>query len=274
MKVSMVACLAAAAMGAGASAQTSKLYMQDAQPYNIFNNQVRVAQGGTVNQTFDLNSPYEHNLVVAGDIRTYGGASYGQPGYRYDVNGGFQGQQYNPNGNYGSDAYYGPDAATDGQNYNWSYDYGWGYVMRFDRNWQNGTVAFGYNSNLGGITCNPQGNGGNGSLWLLETWASQLREVDYNGNTISGPYYDPALSAGYSALARDPADGTLWALQGNGSGDAWRQYDSNGQYITTGNYGYSAFTGSAEFDMNAVPAPGAAALLGVGGLVVSRRRRA
>lgn len=251
-----------------ASAQVGKLYMQDALPYNIYNNQVYVAQGGTINQTLNLNGPYEHNLTVAGgEIRTYGGASYGQPGYNYDLNGSFLGQQYNANGTYQQDIYYGPDAATDGK-YNYVNDYGWGYVMRFDRNWQNGTVLFGQGG-YGGITVDRN----DGNLWILDTWGQTIKKTDMSGNVITS-FSDGNLYNQYLALAMD-VDGTLWALQGNGMGNGWRQYDTSGNLLSTGNFPGGSFNiGSAEFDWNAVPAPGSAALLGLGGLVASRRRRA
>jgi hypothetical protein len=239
MKSVMGVALACAFSAGAASAQTSRLYMQDAQPFQEFNNQVRIAQGGTIIDTLELKSIYEHNLVVGGDLRTYPGKYYVQNGYRYDLDGVWLGQTYPPI----DGAYYGADATTDGTKFNWIFDYYTAGVYRYSRNWKNGVLMFSV-QNRGGIAYDPD----DGTLWILETDSARIRNVKQSGAVIS-EFIDGTLFSGYWALALDPADGTLWAIQGNGQGDGWRQYSRDGALLSSGNFGSSKLTGSAEFDM-------------------------
>ena len=84
--------------------------------------------------------------------------------------------------------------------------------------------------------------------------------------------FDATFSDVAYGLALDPADDTLWV--GTYYNNMMTQYKKDGSYVQTVFVNGLGGAMGMEFDVTGIPAPGAAALLGVGGLVASRRRRA
>src|SRR5262249_47433698 len=139
-----------------------------------------------------------------------------------------------------------------------------GTVYRSNLDFSNAQPIFNV-SNLSddvGITYDPTDS----TLWV--SGQSEIRHYDLSGNQLGGFNH----SSGRGWLAYEPDSDTLWYVR-NGSNEI-DQYSKAGQLLQQVQVnGLAANNWGAEFAMKAVPAPGAAALMGIGGLVASRRRR-
>jgi hypothetical protein len=264
MNRAIVPIAAALVLGAAGSAgaQTGTMYIHG----GYSDGPVSAVQGGVLqNQWSGNNGNFAPVIAVNGTIR-FSGYTNGVTGYEYDLAG-------NPTGNTFTQTvndYLFYDGASDGQ-HNYSIGYNTGQVYQFDANWGNPTPIFG-----GLPTSVPTGISwdSNNSLWIYTANDSTVRNYSMGGSLLSS---FPAANPGtYSkGVAFDYTDQTIW-LTDYGNGDSLSQYDRNGNHLQTifvnGLYGSSALT--AEFDVRGIPAPASAALLGLGGLAASRRRRA
>jgi hypothetical protein len=258
--VSAGALLAAAGLATG---QTDVLYMGGQSSSTM-----HLIQGGVQINSFVNNqgSNFETALAVAGDVRTIAFQPGGPPGGQYGLNGGFLGAQY-PN----ITNHYYLDGGTDGSKYNYAIDYsnGQGTVTQFDRNWANGVDIFNVGVNCGGITV----DGSDNTLWITGIFGDSQTYHYTTGGSYLGQI--TTLSSSFESIAWEPSSDTLWV---NSRDDGLLyQYAKNGTLLNTLNINGGGFNDNVhgiEFEMRGIPAPGAAALLGVSGLVASRRRRA
>lgn len=252
------------ALAAGASAQNGRLYMTE-----YGGNQAWIISGGSVVQNWGTTNSTETGIAINGDIRIVN-AFPGGFGSQYDLNGNVLNANIYNNNSPAVDSLY--DGTTDGK-----YHYSVGHndfpsnfgVFRYDQNWQNGVQIFTPINRSSGITYDPQNN----SLWVTNTqgFGTGVEQYDMNGNLLSS---FPISIPGAYAIAYDYTDNTLWIPESFGqTGNLW-QYDKNGnllQQINVPGLGNNPF--GAEFDFARVPAPGAASLLALGGIIAGRRRR-
>lgn len=201
---------------------------------------------------------YSYPIAVSnGQVRVCDGQGYGAQGQAYDLNGNSQGAlQQRAQGSFML------DSTSDGK---YNYYWGDGTIYRTDLDWGNVTPLFSANGfSFGGITW----DGKNNTLWTTDYYNS-CYQYDFSGNLVSSF----AVGQGDEGLAWEPATDTLW-MYTQGS-NQFRQYDKSGNLLQTvpwnNPFGDNVIGG--EFETTAIPAPGAAALLGVGGLMASRRRR-
>ncbi len=160
--------------------------------------------------------------------------------------------------------YYG--GTSDGT-YIYAYNQNTGMIDRFDPGWTNQTPLFaspyGFTYDLG------YDSSGGGSLWGAQS--GQMWQIDMSGSPLA-QFFGINNGSG-TGIGVDNADGTIWMTQY--CSNTIIQYDKNGN--ATGQSHYlpdirSCGEWGIDFD-NGVPAPGSAALLGLGGLMASRRRR-
>ncbi len=256
MKIRACSCLAAVAAVScvgSAIAQTDPLFLNDgSQFYRI--------QGGVVTNTWSSQGVWP--FVVRSNVE--GAPMGGGTGYLWDQVGNIQGN-FNEAGNGGNF-----DAGTDGKNIYITQNFcGSGSMWKLDTNWQNAQQIYNWNSPNGGCGIGVTYDTVNGTLWTSSYSSNMVAQLDGSGNIISQfsvPIGNPA------GIAYEKSTDTLWMP--NSFSDQIMQFDKSGnllQTISTGTFFSSTY--SAEFG-GGVPTPGAAALLGVGGLVASRRRRA
>lgn len=252
------------ALAAGASAQSGSLYLTQ-----YGGNQAWIISGGSITQNWSTTNSTETGIAINGDIRVVG-AFIGTSGSQYDLSGNVINSNIYNNNSPGVDSLY--DGTTDGK-----YHYSIGHndfpsnfgVFRYDQNWQNGQLLFVPGNRSSGITYDPQNN----SLWVTNTagFGTGVEQYDMNGNLMSS---FPISIPGAYAIAYDYTDNTLWIPESFGqSGNLW-QFDKSGnllQQINVPGLGNTPF--GAEFDFSKVPAPGAASLLALGGIIAGRRRR-
>lgn len=257
MKIAGVSAVLALAGAAGA--QTSELYISS-QGSGV----IDVIQNGQLVRSFSMGSTNRSALAItASEVKALSHVQ-GFPGTGFDFNGNGNGANYA----YNNPLFY--EATTDGVN----------YIYAFDRNDQNaGFFRRDMNSQ------NPQqlfslGNGihhgvafdSNGTVWGAQISGTLIRNFDLNGNVIAS-FNGPNGLDDHMILAFDRADNTLW-LTDRGENGRIYQYDRSGnqlQSIQVQGWGGGNNILSGEF---VVPAPTAAALLGLSGLAASRRRRA
>lgn len=244
--------LALASLGSAAHAQLSELYLNQ---HDNGSGNIYVVQGGAIVRSW---SAERGSLFVnAGTVRTAGNG--GGAGAEYTLAGVPTGVTFPTPGTAGM---HNDDSTTDG-----SFAYGMDYisqnVIRFNLDWSNPTSLFPVSDDSDGITWDYTDN----TFWTVGWTTPRINHYSSTG-TLLGSF--SALESSHVGLAIDPADHTLWLSHWNTN-----QID---QYSVTGTYlqslvipGLPTDIAGAEF---AVPAPGAAALLGLGGLMASRRRRA
>lgn len=249
---------AALTLTGGALAQQDPLYLTDGDGHRNF-----IVQNGSVQSVFgSVPSERAFGIAVAGDVRTYG---YANPerGGGYDLAGNSNGNIYTYNA--GSAI---ADGTTNGVDTNWAIDF-FGTVYKYDRNWANGQQVWSAQG-YGGITYDPTDN----TLWLSADRSAGIAHYDLNGNPLGG--FNTVGGLDWD-LAYEPTSNSLWVSQAfNGPNTTLYNYDKNGtliQSFSVPGLGAASFFGG-EFEIGRVPAPGAAALMGLGGLVASRRRRA
>jgi PEP-CTERM motif len=203
----------------------------------------------------------EYNIAVSGDLRTTG---------NFNSN---LGQQYNLSMISTGTTYAGSwqglyDGTTDGSR-NYSIDYGSGDVLSYDRNWQGPTTLFNAGTGFGnylGITYD-----GTGGLWISRWNSDVVEHRSMTGSLLS------SFNTGFSSitcLAMNYSDGTLWMGTQNTLGKFF-QFSTSGtnlQSVTYSNMA-NANTLGGEFNVNPVPEPASFAVLGLGALVLLRRRK-
>ncbi|MCG3126442.1 MAG: hypothetical protein CHACPFDD_01277 [Phycisphaerae bacterium] len=201
---------------------------------------------------------FEYPVAVNGTVRTLG-AILGGTGREYSLGGVVTGPVYT---NVVGTSY---DSTTDGQ-HNYVISWDTGDVIQTDTDYQNPVPLF----NVGGpgtglgITYDPTNN----SLWIAQFGGGTVENRTLAGGLISSFNTGISLQA---ALALDHADGSLWLVEWTQNGD-FRQFSKAGAPL--GSEHYPALVGvnplGGEF---ALPEPTSLALLTIGGLFLSRRRR-
>lgn len=259
-----VSVLSVLALAAGASAQTGNLYMTQ-----FGGSQATIVTGGSVVTNWSTTNSTETGIAINGDVRIVG-AFQNTNGSLYDLGGNVVSPNIYTNNSPPVDSLY--DGTTDG-----TFHYAVGHndfnsnfaVFRYDQNWQNGQLLFVPGNRSSGITYDNVNN----SLWITNTtgFCNQIEQYDLNGNFMSS--FPVAIPGGY-AIAYDYTDGTLWIPESFGQQGSLWNYDTGGnliQQIFVNGLQGNPF--GAEFDYATIPAPGAGAILALGGIVAGRRRR-
>jgi len=176
------------------------------------------------------------------------------------------------------------DAGFDGTNtFVVSGLFGTAAVIRFNDNFSgSGTKAFGVNQSAQGITCDTL----TGTIWTTDydlsgglgfarQW-SMTGELLFSFAVTNGAGVNSERN---TALAYDASDDTFWLnatvenTLGMGFGELW-QFDRAGHFLTAVNPSPNENRLYWGGEILPIPAPGAAGLLILGGLVAARRRRA
>ncbi|MEP6603200.1 MAG: PQQ-binding-like beta-propeller repeat protein [Spartobacteria bacterium] len=143
------------------------------------------------------------------------------------------------------------DGATDGLS-NYSVDYEYGGVYKFDLDWSNPALVFDTPVHYLGITFDPQTQ----TLWLAQ-WENGVVEHRSLDGTVLSSFEVPFNRI--SCLALDPADGSLW-MGSQGELGKFYQYSPCGRQVSTRTYASLADqnTLGGEFPMpsaSATPPP-------------------
>jgi hypothetical protein len=223
-------------------------------------NQNWTALGGTATSGVQATGG-EYNIAVSGDLRTTA------------HNGSNLGQQYNLSMTSTGTTYAGTwdgiyDGTTDGTR-NYTMNFATGDVLAYDRNWQGPTTLFNAGGTSGsylGITYD-----GAGGLWISRWNSDVVEHRSMTGSLLS------SFNTGFNSitsLAMDWSDGTLWMGTQNTFGTFF-QFSTTGTNLQTVTYTNmaGANTLGGEFNLNPVPEPASFAVLGLGALVLLRRRR-
>lgn len=254
MKATNVFAIVSGLAASGALAQQSPYYLT-----NGDGQQVCVVQNGVETNRWSTGL-YNYPIAVSGgQVRICDGQGFGQQGKAYDLNGNFQGNlQQRAEGSFTL------DGTSDGTfNY---YASSGGTLFRTDLDWGNVTQLYQVGSvAYAGLTYDAK----NKSIWSWD--GTFIRQQDLaTGNFISS--FDTG-NGNNCGLAWEPSSDTLW-MYSQGSNQL-RQYDKSGNLLNTVSwnnpFGDNVIGG--EFEIGKVPAPGAATLLGIGGLMAGRRRR-
>jgi len=141
-------------------------------------------------------------MAIDATIRTYGAGEYSPNnfGSEYDLAGLWTGIDYP---NQSPVTGFVADGTTDGIRYNWATATEMDAIYRFDRNWENPTLAFSVSSPTG-ITYHPD----TGNLWVINGANQQVEEYTQSGSLVSSFPYDADMMG---ALAYDAAYELLWA---------------------------------------------------------------
>jgi hypothetical protein len=252
------ACAVVFAAAAAASGQSTPFWLTDGDSHNIF-----VVQNGAIQQV--INQQGQHHgypLAISGDVRVTAYLPNGVGGH-YDLAGNYLGNDFN---NDGVDAM--TDGTTDGVQYNYGIRYYDGSVFRYDLNWDNPQQLFAVGSDFGAITYDSS----DGTLWVKNrNTNATVNHYDAAGNFLGG--FSLGANGNFTnwSLAYEEATDSLWCI-GVGN-DTIFQFDKSGNTLQQLNVGTSGNILGGEMSIRGVPAPGAAALLGVAGLAAGRRRR-
>jgi hypothetical protein len=163
------------------------------------------------------------------------------------------------------------DGTTDGVN-NFAYNYGTGGVYQFGTDWSGGSLlfAFGSSSQYLGITYDVTDN----TFWVSGWSTNSVVHLSRTGTTL-GTFNASFFSSSLTALALDPADGTLW-MGSQGSPGVFAQYTKSGTLLGTHTYAFTDNILGGEFAFTTIPEPASLALLLCGlpvlWLMTSRRR--
>lgn len=191
-----IACAAAVAIpffASNAEAQLSEYYLMagDQATFHVIQNGVLLRSWSPASGTAN----YQYPLVVTTTVSTTG-ASVGEIGARYDLNGVDLGARYTHPA--GPGRFW--DGTTDGIAH-YAIDSG-GLVFRLDQNWANAVQLFDAGG-IGSLTYDPTNN----SLWVSQFSSMVITEYTLTGSVLR------SFSTGHSqnmALALDHLDGTLW----------------------------------------------------------------
>ncbi len=122
------------------------------------------------------------------------------------------------------------DGASDGY-YRYAWDFTQNRVLRFNSNWSNPQPLFaigGTSDDFIGIAFDPSNN----SFWVSGWNKSEIRNYSSTGQLLTA---FPVSHDKISALALDPATGTLWAANGNEWG-LFEEYSKTGALLSTQYY--------------------------------------
>ena len=273
----MTVVLALAVLGAfnaHAAGPTSELYI------TVNGQALAGIQGTSVLFNVAESSSNQSPLAVNSTVRTLG-IRNGTTGGEYSLTGTATGTTYAFPAGLGSDSFY--DGTTDGS-FNYAWDFSTGAAYRFNLDWTGGTVLFTPgNGNPMGITYDPS----NASLWISgfqNASSTLISDYSLTGTLLSSFDVGHAFN---SALALDPADGTLWLVSGANSSLTLEQYSRSaaGSFGATetalnkqtyAGISNNGFGGEFRYTGSVVPEP-ATWITMVGGLAilgcVQRRRR-
>jgi hypothetical protein len=203
---------------------------------------------------------FEYPIAVDGTIRTSG--NFSGPGSEYSLSGlylGTGGAWNAPPSIY--------DGTTDGQ-FNYAVDLGDSGVYQFAVDWSGPTLLFANAPDFLGITYDPSDD----SFWLANWWTNVIEHRDRSGNVL-GSFNADHFHRYLTALALDPADGTLWVGSQDARGE-FAQYSRSGTLLSTASYGfgYNVLGGEFEYTGTVVPEPSAGLLLLLGLSALARVR--
>ncbi len=199
----------------------SELYLTAGNQNTIF-----VVQGGNVVRSWGVVNNNEYAIAVMGTVQTTIGAS-GFAGSEYTLDGAYTGVSSTFPDLPGTAVY---DGASDGT-YIYAWDFNQNRVLRFDPNWSNPVALFSIGGSVGdflGITYDPLNN----SFWISGWNKSEIRDYSMTGQLLS------SFSVSHNeitALALDPATGTLWSANRNVWG-LFEEYSKSGQLLSTQYY--------------------------------------
>jgi uncharacterized protein (TIGR03382 family) len=277
-----------------ASAQSGRYYVTDESGFN----QIWQFQGGLLVNQFPTvpAGGADGPIIVDGNTNTirsvkggFGGGSAPSPGSEYN----FAGAPLGPVSlDFSAHAGFGRviDAGFDGQNaYIVSGLFGAAGVFRYNADFSGpGAFVFAPNANAQGITVHPV----TGNVWTsdydLSGGIGFVREWDPNTGLQLSSFPVTNLAGVNSerntALAYDPTDNSFWmnahveSTLGFGFGELWQFDAATGNFLQAIHAQQSDPTAPANIlywggEIFIVPAPGAAALAGLAGLIALRRRR-
>lgn len=270
-----------------AAGPTSELFLTD-DPTTAGSARVLGVQGANVifNVLQSPSAQGQSPIAVNSTVRTLGfGAGSGFVGAEYTLAGAPTGTTYAFPAALGSEEV--DDGTTDG-----TFNYGWGVTSgiayQFNLDWTNPVALFTLGNASGarwGITYDASNN----SLWISGLdGAVRTLVSDYSlTGTLLSSFNIVSTFGNASALALDPADGTLWRTDGLSSTLTLEQYarSAPGSFgVTETPLNTQVYTGIAagavggefQFTGTVVPEPSTWALLVGGSLLValsSRRRR-
>jgi hypothetical protein len=268
------------AASAAHAAPTSTLYITDESltpvSYNEFSNTLITIQGGTGAMSLTPMQGRDAAIAVTTTIKTlvintFVTPAVVGPGYQYTLNGTFTGTTYPVPSAVANAAFW--DGTSDGTNNYAVDDSQTGNVWKFDGNWANPTLLFNSFGSATGIAYDAVNN----SLWISTWQTGVMYDYSMTGTLLSqfAPIHANDTNDGwyYTPIAFDPADGTLWAFNGNNL----EQYSTTGNLLSTFDLG--ACDGDNIYGMDfaqtaPVPIPSALLLLGPGlaGLAFLKRR--
>jgi hypothetical protein len=236
-----------------AAAQTDILYVTDGDSQRLAR-----AQGGALLGT---TSTHQGAYPIAVSGSAWIGQYYGDSTSReYDLNGVATGNSA------GISIIQAVDGTTDGVQYNYQFGNAFnngGQVYRSGLDFSNPTPIFSVDNMVRnvGITFDPTDQ----TLWVSGN--SEVRQYDLAGNLMFGFNHQ----SGEGCLAYETSSDTLWFVR---NGQDWiDQYSKSGTLLQSVNVpGLASNNWGAEFGVR-IPAPGAVALLGLGGLIAGRRQR-
>lgn len=217
MTLVLIPLLTAAASLAG---PVSPLYLTAGQENTLF-----VVQDTNVIRSWSIPNN-EYAIAVMGKVQTTIGAS-GFIGSEYTLDGDFTGVSSTFPNLPGTSVY---DGASDGIHI-YAWDYNQNRVIRFDSNWSNPLPMFAIGGSVGdflGITYDASNN----SLWISGWNKSEIRDYSLTGQLLSS---FTVSHNEISALALDPATGTLWTANRNVWG-LFEEYSRSGTLLSVQYY--------------------------------------
>jgi hypothetical protein len=259
----LVAATGILAVCSASSAQTDPLIFED------YFGDFYIVQGGNMIQTIARNfHGYAEPFIADGFSIKTSPMNGGGTGYEYRLSDGAIINSYNVPSHGGSH-----DAGWDGNNTLWNSQNfcASGSMWTGDAGWQGMSNPWNYNSNGGSCSLGTAFDTRNNWVWTQDYGPGYMNAYDTSGNLQAS---FPIQYQGYGGLAYEPASGWLWSHDTYGTNETYA-YDTSGNLMWSGfiNGLPNGIFHTAEFAVGAIPAPGAGALLGIGGLMAARRRR-
>ena len=262
MNRGIVALCALGGLAAAAHAQVTPMIITE---FNT--DRAIIVQNGQLVRSFTLNSTDENAMAVFGanDIRTVG-RNAGQNGQQYDEFGNLLGGGPYDNDAVGASDFY--DGTTDGiNNYSISHNGGPFDVFSADDEWNGATSIFTPTRRSSGIAYDPVNN----TLWTSATVGTFTEYQEYTlGGTLLNDFSVGVPGTSGYGMAYDPGSDTFFITARDSSGFDLFQVDRNGNLLNS--IDVPGISGR-WMGIEPIPAPGALALLGLGGLAAARRRR-